>query len=168
MSVIWQGWLNYRGRMRARQATRWPSFRTRDKRRRLAGGLALICAVGLGAAFWSPQHAFAMGLWGGSIFSWLFVYWVLRETTSSTAESPAQLLDEWELGLRNRAGYYGYQAFIWLSASYLIFLAANMHDPDIVGKAMSVYSFIVLTVTALPSIVVGWQLPDDEIEGEPS
>ncbi|NDG33969.1 MAG: hypothetical protein EBX57_01810, partial [Betaproteobacteria bacterium] len=95
----------------------------------------------------------------------IVLYMLLRKSCRLIAESPAELLDERLLEIRNQAYYVAYQmlafsvgllvSFIWMASRFDVrLLQPNQLTP-------LVLAFVMLGAL-LPNMIVAWMLPSEE------
>ncbi len=140
--------------------TRWNALRTRKARRALVVGFSaaaiglLVTAIDFGAG------EEINGLLSGVVFiafgALLFLgYFALRTSVRQLADAPDELLDERQIAVRNSVYLHAYR----LSAGVLLsILVVALYD---ILSWPNVLFTVAMVMAALPSMVLAWQLPDE-------
>jgi hypothetical protein len=89
---------------------------------------------------------------------------LLRILTGRMSGGFSRLLDEREREWRHRVTYIGFQILSYLMIVAMIYglVVADTEDGGVRGAMM--LSALLVTGTTMPSIVLGWSLPDDDPE----
>jgi hypothetical protein len=166
LTAYWERQLDKLDTRELRHAQRLPGWRNRRRRRTLtlvlgAGDLLLIA----GAANFTVKADWVFGsLWFGGLVAGGTAFVLLRILTGRMSSGFSRLLDEREREWRHRVTYIGYQILSYLMVTGLIYslVVADTEDGGVRGAMM--LSALLVTGTTIPSIVLGWTLPDDDPE----
>ncbi|SFK94815.1 hypothetical protein [Amycolatopsis sacchari] len=147
-----------------RRARRLPGWRTRKHRRALAvmlvvSGSAMVAI----AALWRRDLVFT-GLWCLGYLVWLVAFVLLRILTGKMSSSFSALLDEREREWRHRVTYVGYQVLVVLMIAAVCYLIAITGRPDAASRGGFMLAALLLLGTSVPTVLLGWTLPDDVTE----
>ncbi|WP_461171159.1 hypothetical protein [Arthrobacter sp. Z1-15] len=100
---------------------------------------------------------------GAVYFLLLCVLWIaLRALTGDVAEGKSEALDEWESGLRDRAGRIGHLYAIWSGLIITVFLYLFRGDVDRFAAGIELLAMNVLLIAILPSAFLAWTIPDPD------
>lgn len=150
------------------RARRLPGWRTRRHRRSLAlvvlaGTLLTTVAT---VTMSEPRHWTFLALWFAGFAVWTAVWtagWtLLRVLTGKTAGALSGILDEREREPGHRATCIGFQVLVYpmLAAMFYTVAIAEQHDAGFLAVFMM--SVLLILGSSMPTIIVGWQLPDDD------
>ncbi|SFW62530.1 hypothetical protein [Amycolatopsis australiensis] len=166
LAAYWDRQLDKLDERERRRALQLPGWRTRRHRRTLAGvvaaaDLVLICGAATFAR--GPEWVFP-ALWLSGILAGGVAFLLLRVLTGRMSGGFSRLLDEREREWRHRVTYTGFQILSYLMIAAMIYslLAAHTENGGVRGAMM--LSALLVTGTTVPSIVLGWALPDDDPE----
>jgi MFS family permease len=166
LAAYWERQLDQMEEDAAKRARKLPAWRTR-KRRRLLAGLTLSGALILitGAALFTlaPVWLFAV-LWGVGFVTGAFGFIQLRIVTGKMSDSFSRLLDEREREWRHRTAFVAYQVLIYLMLIVLFYELAIKNQPDAAARGATMLAAVLATAGTVPSMILGWTLPDDDPE----
>jgi len=138
---------------------RWSPLRTRRVRRALVIAYVGVLLAVTTASFVDTQSnvwVSAAGLAGA--FLLMIGYLVVRTSVRNLADAPDELLDERQIAVRNEVYLHAYR----LSSIPILFAIAfyllDVASPEFLWISM------VMTMAALPSLVMGWNLPGESPE----
>ncbi|WP_284742953.1 hypothetical protein [Amycolatopsis sp. RTGN1] len=140
LAAYWERKLDKMDEHELRHSRRLPGWRTRRRRRTLTAVLALA-DLGLiaGASVFTTESDWLFGvLWMGGVLLGGGAFVLLRILTGRMSGGFSRLLDEREREWRHRVTYGGFRGVMMLSA--------------------------LLVNGTIPTIVLGWSLPDDDPE----
>ena len=166
LTTYWERQLDKLDEKEQKRAKQLPGWRTRRHRRALAallllGDLTLVA----GAAVYkvTPAGLFAT-LWLSGLVVGGVAFVFLRILTGRMCGGFSRLLDEREREWRHRVTYTGYQILSYLMVVALLYslVIANFADGGSRGAMM--LSALLVTGTTVPSLLLGWSLPDDDPE----
>jgi membrane-bound metal-dependent hydrolase YbcI (DUF457 family) len=166
LAAYWERQLDKMDERELRQAQRLPGWRTRRHRRALASVLvAADLGLIVGAAIYTTGNDWVYGaVWMSSILVGSGAFVLLRILTGRMSGGFSRLLDEREREWRHRVTYIGFQTLSYLMIVAMIYglVVADTEDGGVRGAMM--LSALLVTGTTMPSIVLGWSLPDDDPE----
>ncbi len=153
-------------------AQQLPSWRTRDRKRKLVVGLAatfvFMFAVGVVCNFgiwWGPL------LWLPACALFFPLLIAVRIVSGRQDDAPEATLDEWEIAQRNSARSIGLavtQSLVTVAAMYLIFGAVITDNKN--GDLVYAGGIFVLTALLIgsctPAMILAWTRPDLEPDDE--
>ncbi|MFM2412043.1 MAG: hypothetical protein RLZZ587_376 [Actinomycetota bacterium] len=140
--------------------TRWNALRTRPARRALVIGFSAAALALLVTAIDFGAGDVINGLLSGIVFialgGMLFLgYFALRTSVRQLADAPDELLDERQIAVRNSVYLHAYR----LSAAVMLcVLVVALFD---ILSWPNVLFTVAMLMAALPSMVLAWQLPDE-------
>ncbi|WP_410564376.1 hypothetical protein [Amycolatopsis sp. cmx-4-61] len=165
-SAYWERRLDKLEEKERRRAQQLPGWRNRRHRRPLAvvlvaGDLVLVA----GAANFAVGDAWVFPvLWLGGIVVGGSAFVLLRTLTGLMCGGFSRLLDEREREWRHRVTYTAYQilSYLMIIAVLYCLLIAQAQDGGARGAMM--LAALLVTGTTVPSVLLGWSLPDDDPE----
>ena len=166
LAAYWERKLDKMDERELRHSRRLPGWRTRRRRRTLTAVLALA-DLGLiaGAAVFTTAGDWLFGiLWLGGVLLGGGAFVLLRILTGRMSGGFSRLLDEREREWRHRVTYIGYQALAFLMVAALIYSLLIAHADEGGVRGAMMLSALLVTGTTIPTIVLGWSLPDDDPE----
>jgi hypothetical protein len=176
LAAFWERQLDKAEEQEAKRALKLPTWRTQQRRRQLvrvtfAGDLVLIGAAA--TISFVPLWLFPV-LWvvGFVIIGAGFV--PQRIVTGKMSDSFSRVLDEREREWRHRTTFLAYQVMVYLMLIALFYGLAMMRQPDGAVRGVTMLAALLVTGSTLPSMILGWTLPDDDPEdfldgqGEPA
>ncbi|GAA1971357.1 hypothetical protein [Amycolatopsis minnesotensis] len=145
---------------------RFPLWRTRRRRRALVAlhlfGAAMMIAASLSLR---PDRDWAVtGRWLGGAAIGAVTVTALRLLTGKMASGFGALLDEREREWRNRIHYTGFQTLAALMLVAMIYLLLIARQPGAGYRGAMMMSALLIFGGSVPTLVLGWQLPDDDPE----
>ena len=166
LAAYWERQLDKMDERELRHSRRLPGWRTRRRRRALTAALALA-DLGLiaGAAVFTTAGDWLFGaVWVGSALLGGVSFLLLRILTGRMSGGFSRLLDEREREWRHRVTYIGFQVLSYLMIVAMIYslLVAHAEGGGLRGAMM--ISALLVTGTTVPSLLLGWSLPDDDPE----
>ncbi|MEZ3181224.1 hypothetical protein KYY02_21810 [Streptomyces pimonensis] len=117
-----------------------------------------LCALGAAMvvlSLISDGNAFSDSWWLVGFVLWLLLWSVLRSMTRGVAERPGAGLDERERGLRDRVAFIGYQCAIASGMAVVLLMIVFQGDAGMIERMPGLLTTLMLTSSALPSIVLG-------------
>jgi hypothetical protein len=130
----------------------------------------VLCAVSLamvGLSLISDGNAFRDSRWIVAFVGWLVLWGLLRSMTRGVAERPSVELDERERGLRDRVSFIGYQCAIAAGMVVALLMVVFQNEPDMIERMPALLASLMLTSSAIPSIILGLSSASaDEAEAE--
>ncbi|MCX5045661.1 hypothetical protein OG921_21070 [Aldersonia sp. NBC_00410] len=157
-----------------RRAHSLPKWRTRRRRRILVGtnaaAIVLLVILGIVACFVSYSEWTALLVTYPLIMSAL-IDGRLGIVTDRLADAPAELLDEFELAQRDSARSLGLQVLQWgffIPGFFVLYTQLVGGDTS---RSFTYGGWILMLAvfslgTTLPTMILGWALPDSEPEPE--
>ncbi|MEV6879599.1 hypothetical protein [Amycolatopsis sp. NPDC051128] len=166
LAAYWERQLDKLDELERRRAAKLPSWRTRRRRRRLAlllgaADLGLVAAAAIFKT--APAWTFFV-LWFAVFAVGGVAFGLLRILTGRMNGGFSRLLDEREREWRHRITFVGYQVLIFLMIVAMFYAMAVADRPEGGWRAAMMLSALLVTGTTIPSIVLGWALPDDDPE----
>ena len=140
--------------------TKWNALRCRPVRRFLVIGFSTVSALMLLSALDFGLGDAINDLLSGIVFIGLAVllfagYFALRTSVRNLADAPDELLDERQIAVRNLVYLHAYR----LSATVLlVILVVALFD---INSWPNVLFAVTMAMAALPSMVLAWQLEDE-------
>jgi MFS family permease len=166
LAAYWERRLDKMDERELRHSRRLPGWRTRRHRRVLTAALVVAdLALIVGASIFTTGSDWLFGtLWLGSILVGGGTFVLLRILTGRMSGGFSRLLDEREREWRHRVTYVGFQILSYLMIVAMIYglVVAGTEDGGFRGVMMM--SALLVTGTTIPTIVLGWSLPDDDPE----
>jgi membrane-bound metal-dependent hydrolase YbcI (DUF457 family) len=164
LAAYWERRLDKMDERELRHARRLPGWRDRRHRRALVG-MVVVADLGLivSASIFTTRDDWLFGaLWFGSMLLGGSSFVLLRILTGRMSGGFSRLLDEREREWRHRVTYIGFQilSYLMIVAMLYILLVAHTEEGGVRGAIM--LSALLVTGTTIPSIVLGWALPDDD------
>lgn len=164
--AYWERRLEKMDEREQRHARRLPGWRTRRRRRALTVVLSLA-DLGLiaGAAIFTSGNDWVYGtVWLAAVVVGGGSFVLLRILTGRMSGGFSRLLDEREREWRHRVTYVGFQILSYLMITAMIYgiVVADTEDGGFRGAMM--LSALLVTGTTIPTIILGWSLPDDDPE----
>ena len=166
LAAYWERQLDKLEEREVRRARKLPTWRTRARRRQLttvvaAADVALIVAA---ATFKiSPEWVF-FTLWLGACVVGGAGFILLRILTGRMNSSFSRLLDEREREWRHRVTFIGYQVLVYLMIVAMFYTMAIANQPESGWRGVTMMAALLVTGSTVPSMVLGWSLPDDDPE----
>jgi hypothetical protein len=166
LAAYWERQLDKMDERELRHAQRLPGWRDRRHRRALAvvlvaGDLVLIVSATM---FTVVNDWVYFSSWAGSILLGGTAFALLRILTGRMSGGFSRLLDEREREWRHRVTYIGYQTLAFLMVAALIYSLLIAHAEEGGVRSAMMLSALLVTGTTIPTIVLGWSLPDDDPE----
>ncbi|SEP28564.1 hypothetical protein [Amycolatopsis saalfeldensis] len=166
LAAFWERQLDQAEEQAAKRALKLRGWRTRQRRRQLvgvtvAGNLILIGAAA--AITFVPIWLFPV-LWGVGFLITGAGFVPQRIVTGKMSDSFSRLLDEREREWRHRTTFLAYQVMIYLMLIALFYALAMMRQPDGAVRGATMLAALLVTGSTLPSLILGWTLPDDDPE----
>ena len=166
LAAYWERRLDKMDERELRHSRRLPGWRTRRRRRALTAVLALAdLGLIVSASIFTTGNDWVYGaLWTASVLVGGGTFLLLRILTGRMSGGFSRLLDEREREWRHRVTYVGFQILSYLMIGAMIYslLVAHTEDGGVRGAIM--LSALLVTGATMPSIVLGWSLPDDDPE----
>ncbi len=166
LAAYWERRLDEMDERELRHSRRLPGWRTRRRRRALTAVLALAdLGLIVGASLFATGSDWLFGsFWISSVLLGGGVFVLLRILTGRMSGGFSRLLDEREREWRHRVTYAGFQILTCLMIVAMIYglVVADTQDGGFRGVMMT--SALLVTGTTIPTIVLGWSLPDDDPE----
>ncbi|MEV7096022.1 DUF6498-containing protein [Amycolatopsis sp. NPDC051045] len=166
LAAYWERQLDKLDENERKRAQQLPSWRTRKHRRALVAVLVLAdLALIAGAANFTAAPGWVFpAFWLSGLVVGGFAFMTLRILTGRMCGSFSRLLDEREREWRHRVTYIGYQVLSYLMVIAFLYglIIADTEEGGVRGAMM--LSALLVTGTTIPSIVLGWALPDDDPE----
>ncbi|WP_103355372.1 hypothetical protein [Amycolatopsis sp. CA-128772] len=155
--------LDEKERLRAHQL---PGWRNRRHRRPLVAVLAVAdLALIAGAATFAVGHKWVFPtLWLSGLVAGGFAFVLLRILTGRMSGGFSRLLDEREREWRHRVTYTGYQILSYLMVIALLYSLLIAPTEEGGARGAMMLSALLVTGTTVPSMLLGWALPDDDPE----
>jgi hypothetical protein len=166
LAAYWERKLDKMDERELRHSRRLPGWRTRRCRRTLAAVLALA-DLGLiaGASVFTTAGDWLFGiLWLGGVLLGGGAFVLLRILTGRMSGGFSRLLDEREREWRHRVTYVGFQLLTYLMIVAMIYSVEVADTADGGFRGAMMLSALLVTGTTIPTIVLGWSLPDDDPE----
>ncbi len=166
LAEYWERQLDKLDARELRHAKRLPTWRTRARRRQLTKVVAVadVAFIVAAATFkLSPEWVFFVLWMGGAIVGGVG-FFLLRILTGRMSGSFSRLLDEREREWRHRITFIGYQALVYLMIIAMFYSIALANQPDGSWRGVIMMSALLVTGSTVPSMVLGWSLPDDDPE----
>jgi hypothetical protein len=164
LAAFWERRLDKMDERELRHAQRLPGWRNRRHRRPLATVLvaADLMLIASAAVFSVAKDSLYASLWLSGIFVGSAAFVLLRILTGRMSGGFSQLLDEREREWRHRVTYVSFQILSYLMIVAMIYglLVAHTEEGGLRGAMM--LSALLVTGTTIPTIVMGWALPDDD------
>ncbi|EOD60818.1 hypothetical protein [Amycolatopsis vancoresmycina] len=166
LAAYWERRLDRLDEKERRRARRLPGWRNRRHRRPLAAVLVVAdLALIAGAANFSVGSPWVFSvLWLGGVLAGGSAFVLLRTLTGLMCGGFSRMLDEREREWRHRVTYTGYQILSYLMLVALIYGLVVAHAEDGGSRGVMMLSALLVTGTTVPSILLGWALPDDDPE----
>ncbi|WP_236796650.1 hypothetical protein [Amycolatopsis sp. GM8] len=163
LETRWQRYLDHLEEREVKRARQLPGWRTRRHRRRLTMMVAGANVVMItGAAFAGKQGDLTVFLpWLVGYLIWQVPFALLRILTGKMSGSFSVGLDERERDWRHRVSYVGYQVLTVLMVVAMIYLFVIAHQENAAQRGAIMLSALLMLGTSIPTIVLGWTLPDD-------
>ena len=166
LSGYWERQLRRMDDRELRHARRLPTWRNRQRRRRLAavvvlGDLALIAGA---ASFLLTATWLFFVLWFGGFVVGMGGFVLLRILTGRMTGSFSRLLDEREREWRNRVAFVSYLVVYTLMIVAMFYGLAISEQADSGIRTTMMLAALLVTGSTVPAIVLGWTLPDDDPE----
>lgn len=114
----------------------------------LSAAMVLLSVISNGNAFSDSRWLVAFALW-------LLLWGVLRSMTRGVGERPTAGLDERERGLRDRVSFIGYQCAVGASMAVVLLMVVFQNEPGMIERMPALLTTLMLTSSALPSILLG-------------
>jgi len=166
LTAYWERQLDKMDERQLRQDRQLPGWRTRKHRRALA---AVVSAADLGlvtgAAIFTTGDDWLYGaVWVSSMLVGASAFVLLRILTGRMSGGFSRLLDEREREWRHRVTYLGFQilSYLMIVAMFYAMVVADLPEGGWRGAMM--LSALLVTGTTIPTIILGWALPDDDPE----
>lgn len=138
---------------------RWSPLRTRPIRRALViGYVAVLVAVLAVSLLDSRVNEWVTILGLGGAFVLMVGYLIVRTSVRNLADAPDELLDERQIAMRNEVYLHAYRLTVLPILVAIAFYVLDVKSPEYLWIAM------VMTMAALPSLVLGWTLPGESPE----
>lgn len=138
---------------------RWRQLRTRPVRRTLVIAyvvvLVAVSVVSLGDSESNAWLSFA-GLVG--TLTLLVGYLVVRTSVRNLADAPDELLDERQIAVRNEVYLHAYRLSVLPILVAMIYFVLDVKAPEYLWISGA------MTMAALPSLVLAWNLPGEAPE----
>lgn len=166
----WTRFVEHLEERERRRAARLPGWRTQRHRR----GLTVVLAVAnvlliVGAAFLRLGDLdWIFDAWLVAYVVWMVPFVLLRILTGKMSSSFSALLDEREREWRHRVSYAGYQTLTVLMVVALCYLLVIAHQPYAADRGAMMLAALLLLGSSVPTMLLGWTLPDDVPEEEDS
>ncbi|WP_159038810.1 hypothetical protein [Streptomyces sp. NRRL B-1140] len=103
----------------------------------------------------SDGNAFSDAWWLVAFALWLLLWGVLRSMTRGVAERPRAGLDERERGLRDRVSFIGYQCAVGAGMVVVLLMVVFQNQPDMIERMPALLTTLMLTASAVPSLLLG-------------
>ena len=133
-------------------------LRTHKVRRLMVISIAATtCALGL-LVLW-PDTKLRSYLEFAGLASSIVLYLLIRKSVRLIADAPNDLLDERQIAVRDAAHTTAYRILSIVSVAFMIIF--SLADPLQRGIPL-IFGFLMLAVS-LPSMVLAWRLPSEEI-----
>ena len=166
LAAYWEHQLDKLDEREQRRARKLPGWRTRKRRRTLvlvvaAADAGLIVAAGVFKT--TPPWVFFL-LWLGAFAAGSTGFALLRILTGRISGGFSRLLDEREREWRHRITFVGYQVLVALMIVAMLYAMAVADLPGGGWRGATMLSALLVTGSTIPSIVLGWSLPDDDPE----
>ncbi|MET8853033.1 hypothetical protein [Amycolatopsis sp. NPDC004625] len=166
LAAYWERQLDKMDERERRHAKRLPGWRTRRRRRVLAAvmGLADLGLIAGASVFTGRGDVLFGVLWIGSAVAGGGAFVLLRILTGRMSGGFSRLLDEREREWRHRVTYVAFQILGYLMIAAMIYSLVVAHTEDGGLRGAMMLSALLVTGTTLPSVMLGWALPDDDPE----
>ncbi|GHF44026.1 hypothetical protein FHX82_001912 [Amycolatopsis bartoniae] len=167
--VLTRGWdvfLAHLEERERRRARRLPGWRTRKHRRALTVLLVVASLVMIVGALCYRRDDIALFavLWIGGYIAWMVPFALLRILTGRMSSSFNANLDERERDWRHRVSYAGYQVLALLMVVAMLYLIGIARQPDAALRGAFMLCSLLLLGCSVPTVLLGWTLPDDVAE----
>jgi hypothetical protein len=166
LAAYWERQLDRAEEQEAKRAVKLRAWRTRRRRHQLVGLTAtgnLILIVAAATVTLGPIWLFMAG-WGVGFAICLAGFIPQRIVTGKMSDSFSRLLDEREREWRHRTTFLAYHVMIYLMAIVLVYEMAINRQPDGAIRGATMLAALMVTGGTLPSMILGWTLPDDDPE----
>lgn len=166
LAEYWERQLDKLEAREVRRAQKLPTWRTRSRRRQLTWVVAIadVAFIVAAATFKiSPELVF-FTLWLGGCVVGGAGFILLRILTGRMSSSFSRLLDEREREWRHRVTFIGYQILVYLMIVAMFYGMALAEQPDGGWRGVVMMSALLVTGSTIPTMVLGWSLPDDDPE----
>ncbi|CAM5645632.1 hypothetical protein SALBM135S_09673 [Streptomyces alboniger] len=127
----------------------------RSPMRPVALSLCVLSAAMVVLSLISDGNAFSDSWWLVGFVLWLLLWGVLRSMTRGVAERPVAGLDERERGLRDRVSFIGYQCAVAAGMAVVLLMVVFQNEPGMIERMPGLLTTLMLTSSALPSIILG-------------
>jgi hypothetical protein len=117
--------------------------------------LCVLSAAMVVLSLISDGNAFSDSWWLGAFVLWLLLWGVLRSMTRGVAERPQGGLDERERGLRDQVSFIGYQWAVGAGMAVVLLMVVFQNQPDMIERMPALLTTLMLTASAVPSIILG-------------
>jgi hypothetical protein len=166
LAAYWEHQLDKLDDWEEHKSRRLPGWRDRKHRRALTAVLSAadLVLVGAAAGYTKIGDGLFFGLWGVGIVAGGAAFFLLRILTGRMCGGFSRLLDEREREWRHRVTYIGYQVLSYLMVAALSYLVIISHTEDGGFRGALMLSALLVTGTTIPTVVLGWSLPDDDPE----
>ncbi|WP_328604608.1 hypothetical protein OG943_31805 [Amycolatopsis sp. NBC_00345] len=166
LAAYWERQLDRAEEQEAQRALKLRAWRTRRRRRQLvgltaAGDLILIVAAALLELV--PNWLFIV-LWVAGFVVAGTGFIPQRIVTGKMSDSFSRRLDEREREWRHRTAFLAYQVMIYLMLIAMVYELAINRRPDGAIRGVTMLAALIVTGSTLPSMILGWTLPDDDPE----
>jgi MFS family permease len=165
-TAYWERRLDKLDEKERRRARRLPGWRDRRHRRPLAAVLVvadLVLVAGAATFTVGSPWVFSV-LWLGGILAGGTAFVLLRTLTGLMCGGFSRLLDEREREWRHRVTYTGYQILSYLMIFALCYCLLIAHTENGGSRGAMMLSALLVTGATVPSVLLGWALPDDDPE----
>ena len=166
LAEYWERQLDKLDARELRRAKKLPTWRTRARRRQLTCVVAVVDITFIVAAATfkiSPESVF-FTLWLGACLVGGVGFILLRILTGRMSGSFSRLLDEREREWRHRITFIGYQTLVYLMIVAMLYGMAVANQPEGGWRGVTMMSALLVTGSTVPTMVLGWSLPDDDPE----
>ncbi|MEV7037127.1 hypothetical protein [Amycolatopsis sp. NPDC051061] len=166
LAAYWERRLDEMDERELRHSRRLPGWRTRRRRRALTRALVLadLGLIAGASIFTTGSEWLFSSLWGGGILLGGASFVLLRILTGRMSGGFSRLLDEREREWRHRVTYVGFQILSYLMIAAMLYTVVVAHTEDGGLRGAMMMSALLVTGTTIPTIVLGWSLPDDDPE----
>lgn len=138
---------------------RWSPLRTRRFRRPLVIAYVVVLVAVLAVSLLDSQvneWVTVLGLSGSFVL--MVGYLVVRTSVRNLADAPDELLDERQIAVRNEVYLHAYRLTVLPILVAIAFYVFEVKSPEYLLISM------MMTLAALPSLVLGWTLPGESPE----
>lgn len=166
LAAYWERQLDKMDERELRHSRRLPGWRTRRRRRTLTAVLALadLGLIAGAAVFTTAGDGFFGTVWGGSALVGGTTFVLLRILTGRMSGGFSRLLDEREREWRHRVTYIAFQVLSYLMIAAMLYALVVARTEDGAFRGVMMMSALLVTGTTIPTLVLGWSLPDDDPE----